>query len=142
MKMQRKRAMMMATAVGILTCGASARAAELEVVVEGLETKGRLMIAIMGEADAWDGKAPSLFSVDAKVTSSKMSFQFPVPEGQVAIRLFHDANGNGKLDTNLLGIPSERYGFSQNAGGMGPAAFKDAAFSVGAKGARTLIRLR
>lgn len=37
-----------------------------------------------------------------------------LPPGTYAISCFHDVNGNGKLDTNFLGIPSEPYGFSNN----------------------------
>lgn len=35
--------------------------------------------------------------------------------GTYAFSCFHDLNNNGKLDTNFLGIPSEPYGFSNNA---------------------------
>ena len=38
-----------------------------------------------------------------------------LPEGQYALSCFQDLNGNGKLDTNLVGIPTEPYGFSNNA---------------------------
>ena len=38
-----------------------------------------------------------------------------LPAGVYAVSCFHDLNGNGKLDTNLLGIPTEPYGFSNNA---------------------------
>ena len=45
------------------------------------------------------------------------------------ISLFHDTNGNKKLDQGEYGIPLEKYGFSNNARGqMGLPAFKDAAF--------------
>jgi len=37
-----------------------------------------------------------------------------LPHGQYAIAVYHDVNGNGKLDKNLLGIPSEPYAFSNN----------------------------
>ncbi len=37
-----------------------------------------------------------------------------VAYGEYAIALFYDANGNGKIDTNLFGIPTEPYGFSNN----------------------------
>ena len=33
--------------------------------------------------------------------------------GNYAIALFHDENGNGKLDRNVIGIPSEPYAFSK-----------------------------
>lgn len=38
-----------------------------------------------------------------------------LPPGEYAVSCFHDVNGNGKLDTNFLGIPIEPYGFSNNA---------------------------
>ena len=45
---------------------------------------------------------------------------------------FHDENGNGELDRNVLGIPTEGHAFSNDATGrMGPPAFADAAVTVG-----------
>ena len=38
--------------------------------------------------------------------------------GRYAFKLFHDANGNGKLDTGAFGIPTERYFFSNDASDM------------------------
>ena len=35
--------------------------------------------------------------------------------GPYAIKVFHDLNGNGKLDMNLIGIPTEPVAFSNNA---------------------------
>lgn len=46
--------------------------------------------------------------------------------GKYAVRYFHDENGNGALDTNSLGIPTEGYGFSNDAYGMfGPKPFSE-----------------
>ena len=51
--------------------------------------------------------------------------------GTYALALFHDENGNGKLDQNVAGVPVERYGFSRDARGrMGPPAFADAAIEL------------
>lgn len=45
--------------------------------------------------------------------------------GQYAVRLYHDENGNQLLDTNVLGIPRERYGYSNNVRGwMGEPSFE------------------
>ena len=45
-----------------------------------------------------------------------MSYTFPeLEEGKYAVAVFHDENKNGKLDKNYLGIPTEVYGFSNNA---------------------------
>ena len=50
--------------------------------------------------------------------------------GDYAIAVYHDKNMNGKLDTNLLGIPKERYGFSNNARGrFGPATWDESHFT-------------
>jgi uncharacterized protein (DUF2141 family) len=53
----------------------------------------------------------------------------PVPEGVYAIACFHDENDNKKLDTNVLGIPTEGVGCSNGARGrFGPPSFDDAKF--------------
>ena len=48
--------------------------------------------------------------IEAGVARAKF---FGIPAGSYAVSVFHDANGNGKLDT-FLGIPREGYGFSRN----------------------------
>lgn len=66
----------------------------------------------------------------------------PVPPGRYAISLFHDENGNGRLDKRLF-MPREGYGFSRNAPVvMGPPRFASAVFGVGAAGHHETIRMR
>jgi uncharacterized protein (DUF2141 family) len=66
----------------------------------------------------------------------------PVAAGRYAMSLFHDENGNGRLDKRLM-IPREGYGFSRNAPVvMGPPSFASAAFEVGAAGHHETIRMR
>ena len=49
--------------------------------------------------------------------------------GEYAVSSFYDKNGNGKLDTNFLGIPKEPTAMSNNAkGSFGPPKYKDAKF--------------
>jgi uncharacterized protein (DUF2141 family) len=46
--------------------------------------------------------------------------------GKYAVRYFHDENSNGKLDTKMFGMPTEGYGFSNNAyGTFGPKPFEE-----------------
>jgi uncharacterized protein (DUF2141 family) len=48
-----------------------------------------------------------------------------IKPGKYAIRYYHDENLNGKLDTNLVGKPTEGYGFSNNVTGkFGPPPFE------------------
>ena len=49
--------------------------------------------------------------------------------GTYAVAVFHDANSNGAVDTNFLGMPKEGIGVSRDARGfLGPPKFADAAF--------------
>jgi uncharacterized protein (DUF2141 family) len=55
-----------------------------------------------------------------------------IPSGEYAISVYADLNGNGKLDTNFIGIPNEPTGASRDASShFGPPGFKDAAFILG-----------
>ena len=52
-----------------------------------------------------------------------------LPHGEYAISVYHDANSNGELDSNLLRIPKEAYGFSNDArGAFGPPDYDQARF--------------
>lgn len=52
-----------------------------------------------------------------------------IPPGTYAMAVIHDENTNGKLDTNWLGVPTEGYGFSNDAKGvMGAPPFSAASF--------------
>ncbi len=53
-----------------------------------------------------------------------------VPPGSYAIAILHDENNNQKMDKNILGIPKEGYGFSNNvSGAFGPPSYKKASFN-------------
>jgi uncharacterized protein (DUF2141 family) len=63
---------------------------------------------------------------------SEVSVTFSnIPKGKYAIAVFLDENGNYKLDNNLLGIPKEKYGFSNNILlALRPATFAESAFDI------------
>ena len=49
--------------------------------------------------------------------------------GSYAIKVFHDENINGELDSNFLGIPTEDYGYSNNVSAwFGPPSWERAEF--------------
>ncbi len=54
-----------------------------------------------------------------------------LPAGTYAVALHHDENGNGKMDSRAMGIPTEGYGVSRNPKyGWGPPKWNDAKFEV------------
>ncbi len=48
------------------------------------------------------------------ISGESATVTFPVEPGDYAVAIYHDVNGNGKMDKNMLGIPKEPYGFSTN----------------------------
>jgi uncharacterized protein (DUF2141 family) len=51
--------------------------------------------------------------------------------GRYAVRYYHDENMNGKMETNLVGKPTEGYGFSNNViGKFGPPPFEKWIFKI------------
>ncbi len=65
-----------------------------------------------------------------------------MPSGPVAIAAFQDLNNDGILNRSSFGIPSEPYGFSNNARGqMGPPSFSQAQVPVGKNSAVIPISL-
>lgn len=67
-----------------------------------------------------------------------------IPDGEYAMFVFHDANNNGGMDKNWLGIPKEGYGASMNKLPFASApGFEANKFAVSSKTTRHLsIRLR
>lgn len=65
-----------------------------------------------------------------------------VPQGRYAIALFHDENGNGRMDKMMM-LPKEGFGFSRDAPlQFGPPRFGAASFQVGPTQIRTAIKVR
>ena len=57
-------------------------------------------------------------SLVANAISETVSVDLDLASGEYLFSIFQDNNDNGKLDTNLLGIPKELFGFS-NYDGIG-----------------------
>jgi uncharacterized protein (DUF2141 family) len=66
-----------------------------------------------------------------------------LPAGKYAVAAFVDSNGNHKLDSNFLGIPTEPYGFSRDARNpFKSPSFEEAAFEVGNENVSQIIHLK
>ena len=56
--------------------------------------------------------------------------------------MVYDRNANGKLDLNLLGIPTEAFGFSNDAKALiGVPGWQDVRVNIGPSGAELTISL-
>ena len=74
---------------------------------------------------------------------SKWKVTDPTRAGSCAAAAFHDANGNGKFDKNLLGWPLEGFGFSNDAhvSFFRPPSFAAASFTLPPEGATQTLHL-
>jgi uncharacterized protein (DUF2141 family) len=103
----------------------------LTVVVVDLEgDEGQVVVALLDSAEAYEGETVAFRDATSKISDGRASTTFEdVPHGVYALKIFHDENGNGKLDTNFMGLPKEHFGFSNNAmGRFGPPKFEQAKF--------------
>ena len=103
----------------------------LIVIIKGFESdEGNCRFALdnskavyESEDSVWIGKVLPIQNKKVVVTIDSLNY------GVYAIRVYQDKNKNSKLDTNLLGIPSENYGFSNDASGwFGPPSWDKAKF--------------
>ncbi|CAN7583384.1 MULTISPECIES: DUF2141 domain-containing protein [unclassified Variovorax] len=120
-----------------------ALAADLTLsVVDGPATEATLYVALFDSAEGYAGnKALAAQTMPLRAGAARLAFPGLAP-GRYALRVFADENGNGKLDTNPMGMPTERYGFSNDAKGNRAApGFDAASFSVDAD-LKTVIHLR
>jgi uncharacterized protein (DUF2141 family) len=93
--------------------------------------KGELFVALHNSGDTYLSKKSKPFrsaTVKVKQQGSQQVSLCDVKEGQYAVSIFQDENGNGKLDSNFIGIPKEPYGFSNNLRKMLPPSFEEASF--------------
>lgn len=111
---------------------ASTLAANLDVTFKNIEKQeGNLMVALYNSEENYKGKGKPVQVAQIPAIQANVTYSFDnLEDGTYAIKLFHDANSNGKMDTNQFGIPMEGYGFSNNVGKFGPPEFVEAGFEV------------
>ena len=109
--------------IGSPVHGLSARAAEAAPSVDLTLTfnvrkqlRGTLVAGVFDNQSAYaTGDQPVDFCKITITTNQALCVVRGLKAGPYAIKVFHDLNGNGKLDMNLVGIPTEPVAFSNNA---------------------------
>jgi len=104
---------------------------KLEIIITGFSNNdGDCWFAIDNseevyerEDTVWIGKILPIENKQVIVVIDSLKY------GEYAVRVFHDENRNGKIDTDFLGIPDEDYGYSNDASGwFGPPSWEKAKF--------------
>lgn len=121
---------------------APSQAADLKIAVTGVASAdGQVLVALYNSAESFQ-KQP-FRTAGARAVAGAITIEIKdLPPGDYAYALFHDANGNGKMDRNVVGIPTEDYAFSNNAmGKRGAPDYEAARFTLPAAGAATSVNL-
>jgi uncharacterized protein (DUF2141 family) len=119
-----------AAVAALAMASAAAQAYDLTVEVLGARSDQGLVLGALYASEASWLKDPLAGERQPAGGKSVLVYRNLQP-GTYALSLYHDENGNGKLDANVVGIPTERYGFSRDArGSMAPPSFADAALEL------------
>jgi uncharacterized protein (DUF2141 family) len=151
-----KRPGRLLAAMALVVLSSPATAGELRVTAEGIRSSNGMVLIGLYDSQASFQKAldaadkgaflidPNRFGAVAPWANAalKSAVVFSnLDPGHYAAIVFHDENGNGKLDKNFMGVPTEPYGFSNNVQRfLGPPSFATAAMSLG--DGNTAIRIK
>lgn len=112
------------------------RSAIVKVRIDGLRsTCGKILAYVWNQGDGFPSekqKTLTIAEVAIRGGQAEVDVEVPASEKRLAISVMHDENGNGKMDSNFLGIPLEGYATSNNVphSMIGPPRYKDAEFEM------------
>jgi len=89
----------------------------LRIVVDGIQSQqGQVCVSLFAGSQGFPDKSDRAVRAQCvPVGKGRTAVTFQnLALGNYAIAVYHDRNGNGKLDRNFLGIPTEGFGFSRN----------------------------
>ncbi len=115
----------------------NASALEVTVSVDGLKSdRGALVVSVYDSAEHWLSDNTVLrqrLELSPGAQDELQRIPLTLEQGSYAISVYHDANGNGELDANFIGIPKEPVGLSNgHRPKFGPPKFDKARLRIDA----------
>ena len=121
----------------VFTTKSYSEEANLKINILNLDKAGTLYLSICKDVIGFKNTVENESQEESCITSTReidlqnLEINSMLPNGEYAISLFVDFNGNKKIDKNFFGIPREQYGFSNNVmGRMSAPTFDQAKFMV------------
>jgi uncharacterized protein (DUF2141 family) len=119
-------------------CVSACEAADLTVTVQNLRSnQGQVLICVFSAENSDTGEFPDCLkgrpvrTAKGMISAGKAVMKFDgLKDGIYAVAITHDENGNGQLDTNFLGIPTEGVGVSTNPRVFGKPRFEQGQFPI------------
>ena len=141
----RRRASGLSAAILLLYVGSTTAAGRLVVNFEGISSdSGFIVASLVDSAEQFLSREHKpVASHGAEIKDGMATWVIEnLAFGKYAISAYHDANSNAELDTGLFGIPTEDYGFSNNArASFGAPDYADAEFEFTRSGQSLTIRI-
>ena len=131
------------TALAVTAAG-KAQAADLTISLNELgKPSGMVMLNVLRNEAQMNNVEPAMASMMLSPSEDGLSVTLhDLEAGTYGVQVMHDENGNGELDANMLGIPKEPWGFSNNAKGkFGPPKWEDVKFTIDAESVSQTISL-
>ena len=102
------------------------------VIITNVEhDKGYIDVKIYDSKDSFLKEDEAIEAVRKKVNKGKVVVPLTkIHEGQIAIVIYHDEDGDGELKTGLFWRPKEGFAFSNKYNPKGPPKFKKAAIML------------
>jgi outer membrane protein len=99
------------------------RSAELHLQIFNSPSDGQMVFQVYDSADTFDDFREPVREVRFPINDDGEYIISDVNAGRIAVLGYHDANLNGILDKNFIGIPREPIGLSNNYRPKGPPSF-------------------
>lgn len=140
------RTLSVVVAAILLPLSVPAAEGTLRVVATNVKNdKGSIYVWVYDKPDTWLSdkyRTQASVKVAGNRQSDTVALELQLPPGQYALSVFHDANANGKLERNFIGIPKEPSALSNNVRPrFGPPKYKDAVFTVGTEPVEQKLKL-
>ncbi|MGD1839736.1 MAG: DUF2141 domain-containing protein [Thermonemataceae bacterium] len=117
----------------------------IELQIDGVEkTEGHLIISLYKESTGFPTK-PELAFKQYKMPVESLNprpLSLNLPFGSYAIAVYHDENGDGKFNTNFIGIPKEKTGASNNPKALFIPSFNQAKFDLSKETINLTIQIK
>ena len=127
------------------TLSAQTRSSVQVNIQEASSDRGMIRVLLFSGATGFPdqvGKAVKSFSLPPKNKQVAFTITDLVP-GTYALAVIHDQDSNGKLSSNAVGYPIEKFGFSNNPKVyFSPPSFEKASFVLGKTPVKVTISLR
>ena len=125
--------------IGLLFCSfGSNQDGVLKISINKLRNnKGNVIICLFKAGVGYPDKPLKAYKRGvSKIKDKLVVFEYKnLPAGDYAIAMLHDENEDNEMTTNVIGLPKEGYGFSNNVmGAFGPPEYSKAKFVLETNG--------